>query len=104
MAYLHVLEPRPDSGHPMASTNYLTPAMRECYTGVFLVNGGYDQASGEKAVNQGSGDAVVYGEAFIANPDLPERFKSGVALAEADNTTFYSEGASGYVDYQPFRG
>ncbi len=101
LAYLHVLEPRPESGHAMASEHYLTPAMRECYSGVFLVNGGYDQASGEYAVNQGAGDAVVYGQAFIANPDLPERFKRGAVLAEADSSTFYSDGAEGYVDYLP---
>ncbi len=104
VAYLHLLEPHPDTGHAMASDAYLTPAMRECFTGVFLVNGGYDQASGEMAVKQGSADAVVYGQAFIANPDLPARFKAGAPLAEADSSTFYSDGASGYVDYQPLAG
>jgi len=56
------------------------------------------------AVKKGSADAVVYGQAFIANPDLPARFKAGAPLAEADNSTFYSDGASGYVDYQPLAG
>ncbi|MEO6183055.1 MAG: alkene reductase, partial [Verrucomicrobiota bacterium] len=38
---------------------------------------------------------------FIANPDLPERFKWNAPLNEHDSSTFYSEGAKGYTDY-PF--
>ena len=36
---------------------------------------------------------------FIANPDLPIRFKKGAPLNEPDPKTFYSHGPEGYIDY-----
>ena len=47
----------------------------------------------------GRADAVVFGQAFIANPDLPHRLLAGAPLASPDRDTFYSPGAHGYVDY-----
>jgi N-ethylmaleimide reductase len=41
----------------------------------------------------------VYGTKFLANPDLPERFRRGAPLNEADRATFYSPGERGYTDY-----
>ena len=37
--------------------------------------------------------------AFLANPDLVARFRAGAPLNTADQATFYSEGAQGYLDY-----
>ncbi len=38
-------------------------------------------------------------QAFIANPDLVERFKRGAPLNTPDTATFYGGGAKGYIDY-----
>jgi N-ethylmaleimide reductase len=46
-------------------------------------------------------DAVAFGTAFLANPDLPERFRRGAPLQAPDPATFYSPGPVGYTDY-PF--
>lgn len=43
--------------------------------------------------------AVFSGRLFIANPDLVERFREGVALAKLDLRTMYAGDASGYCDY-----
>jgi hypothetical protein len=40
-----------------------------------------------------------FGSAFLANPDLPERFRHGAALNAPDKATFYTPGARGYTDY-----
>ncbi len=64
-----------------------------------LVNGGFDQTSGEAAVASGAADAVVFGKPFIANPDLVERYRRGAALNAVDFATLYTPGAKGYVDY-----
>ncbi|NVP57645.1 alkene reductase [Mycoplana rhizolycopersici] len=37
--------------------------------------------------------------AYIANPDLVERLKAGIPLAQMDMTTLYGGGARGYTDY-----
>ena len=41
----------------------------------------------------------MFGSAFLANPDLPERFRVGAALNAPDKATFYAPGEKGYTDY-----
>lgn len=64
-----------------------------------IANGGYDMAKAEAAVVSGDADLISFGNLFIANPDLPERFKIGASLQKADNSTMYGGGAHGYIDY-----
>lgn len=75
--------------------------LRPRFNGVYLIGGGLDQKSAEAALADGRADATVFGGAFLANPDLPERFRQGGALNTPDKNTFYSPGAQGYTDY-PF--
>lgn len=63
------------------------------------MNGGYDGPKGEEAVRTGRADAVAYGRAFLANPDLPRRLHLRAALNEPDPTTFYGGGDAGYTSY-----
>ena len=44
-------------------------------------------------------DAIAYGTAFLANPDLVERFRQDAPLNEADPSSFYTAGPEGYTDY-----
>lgn len=55
----------------------------------------------ERAIASGIADAIAFGRLFIANPDLPERFRRGASLNEPDPSTFYGGGEKGYTDY-PF--
>lgn len=90
LAYLHV--------SPYGATDYHA-LLRPLFKGPYLAGGGFDQAKGEAFLNEGRADAIVFGSMFIANPDLPERFRRGAPLAKADQATFYSGGARGYIDY-----
>jgi N-ethylmaleimide reductase len=36
---------------------------------------------------------------FIANPDLPDRFRRDASLNKLDPSTFYGVGPEGYTDY-----
>lgn len=69
------------------------------FNGAYLVGGGLDQATAEAALAAGRADATVFGSAFLANPDLPERFRVGAALNVPDKATFYTPGEKGYTDY-----
>lgn len=42
---------------------------------------------------------MAFGRLFIANPDLPERFRIDAALNRYDRSTFYGGDAKGYTDY-----
>lgn len=75
--------------------------LRPRFNGAYLIGGGLDQMGAEAVLADGRADATVFGGAFLANPDLPDRFRQGVPLNLPDKNTFYSPGAQGYTDY-PF--
>ena len=87
--------------HQLPAEQALAKVAREHFKGVLMRNGGFDQASGEAAVASGAAEAIVYGKAFIANPDLVERFAASPSapLNAVDFATLYSPGPKGYTDY-----
>ncbi|MEB3237769.1 MAG: alkene reductase [Candidatus Sericytochromatia bacterium] len=80
-------------------TDRLGPWLREQFGGPFIANEGFTRETAEADVAAGRSDAVAFGKAFIANPDLPARFAVGAALNPWDTRTFYGGGPEGYVDY-----
>ncbi|KAK1699318.1 hypothetical protein QYE76_016015 [Lolium multiflorum] len=103
--YCHVIEPRMrivgEIDGKLMIRQRLLP-FRKAFRGTFMVNGGYDREEGDKAVADGYADLVAYGRHFLANPDLPERFRKNAALNKYDRSTFYtSDPVVGYTDY-PF--
>lgn len=91
LAYLHVaLFGAPVDYHAL---------LRPRFAGAYLMGGGLDQQRAESALASGSADAAVFGGAFLANPDLPERFRRGAALNTPNRDTFYAPGPEGYIDY-----
>jgi N-ethylmaleimide reductase len=104
LAYLHLVDSTLVAGNttrdtPDARAAALMRLIRERYRGTLLVCGGYDHARAEAAIREDRADLVAFGRLFIANPDLPERFRENAPLNEPDTTTFYGGGARGYVDY-----
>jgi N-ethylmaleimide reductase len=105
LAYLHFVEPR-SSGAGRAEVNHTdVPAAFELFRpqwpGVLITAGGFDSASAEAAVASGNVDAIAFGRAFIANPDLPERIRQNVDFTPYNRATFYGGDVAGYTDY-PF--
>lgn len=100
LAYLHVVEQFPGNDNDTEQQQLLA-RLRDRYQGVYLGNGGYDADSASQAIDTGRADAITFGRPFIANPDLPERFRIGASLNEPDPDTFYGGDETGYTDY-PF--
>ena len=96
LAYLHVVEVSM-SGKPDAVFDCVQ--LRDCFDGIYIANGGYDHARAERAIRTGNADMVSFGVPFLANPDLPERFRRGAPLNRADPATFYGGDEHGYTDY-----
>jgi N-ethylmaleimide reductase len=95
LAYLHVM--RADFfGVQVAD---VMPVARAHYKGVLVGNMGYSSEEAASAIQAGLLDAVAFGTAFLANPDLPARVKAGAPLNAPDASTFYTPGAKGYTDY-----
>jgi 2,4-dienoyl-CoA reductase-like NADH-dependent reductase (Old Yellow Enzyme family) len=82
-----------------AGPDQLSPQLKKIFGGVLISNEGYTKETAEAAVRDGAADAVAFGKLFIANPDLPERFKLGAPLNPPDPATFYAQGSKGYTDY-----
>ena len=78
--------------------------MRRAFGGPLIVNGGYTLESANAAIAAGETDLVAFAALVIANPDLPERFRSAAPMNEPDRATFYDGGAKGYVDYPALTG
>jgi len=75
------------------------PQLKKIFGGVFIANEKFTKETAEAAINSGRADAVAFGQLFIANPDLPERFKLSAPLNAPDPATFYAQGPKGYTDY-----
>ncbi|MCP2343699.1 alkene reductase [Actinomadura rupiterrae] len=97
LAYLHIME---------LGDRALTKKMRDAWDGTLLLNPHPTPESfpakpehGVEALRDGVADAVVFGELWLANPDLPARIKAGGPYNEADRATFYGGDHQGYTDY-----
>ena len=99
IGYLHVVESAQDGGQNNGHERVLLRRLRELWKGFYIVNGGYDGPRGKEAVLKQHADAVAYGRAFLANPDLPRRLELEVPLNEPDQETFYGGDGRGYTDY-----
>ena len=73
--------------------------LRSAWKGIYVANGGYDAERGERAVSDGTADAVAYGRLFIANPDLPARLSHRAPFNPPDTGSFYGGDDHGYIDY-----
>jgi len=96
LAYLSVLaDPKQD----------LIQDLRRIFGGVVIANDGFGEittrASAQEILDKDLADAVAVGRLFLANPDLPARWRTGAELNEPNPDTFYGGGAEGYTDY-PF--
>ncbi len=94
VAYLHI-------GFQDTSENEIGwhKLLRPLFKNLYFANGGFDKDSGEKFLAENNADAIVYGKLFLANPDLPKRFKTNAELNDWDASTFYTPGEKGYTDY-----
>lgn len=99
VAYLHTNEPGDDSPEATAVRQQL----RAAFPGPIIVAGGYTRERADAVLAAGEADLVAFGQAFIANPDLPARLLHGWPLNPPDGRTFFGGdpqgNAHGYTDY-----
>ena len=77
--------------------------LKKAFGGPLIANEMMDKESGTRLLQEGSADAISFGRAYIANPDLHLRLQQEKALNPLDEQTLYFGGPKGYVDY-PFLG
>jgi N-ethylmaleimide reductase len=93
IVYLHVVDPAADGA------KRVSPLLRRKFDRTYIVNGGFDLDSANAAIDGGEADLVAFGTRFLANPDLPQRYRINAPLNVADQATFYAGEDKGFIDY-----
>ncbi|SFD10510.1 alkene reductase [Massilia yuzhufengensis] len=73
--------------------------LKKEFGGVYIANEKLTKDSAQALIESGEADAVAFGVWFIANPDLPKRFKVDAPLNQPKPELFYHAGPEGYTDY-----
>ncbi|MDR5835312.1 alkene reductase [Caballeronia sp. LZ034LL] len=77
----------------------LLHSVRDAYSGALIAAGDWRIDEANALIGRGAADAVAFGRAFVANPDLVERVRENAPLAEPDFATLRGGGEAGYTDY-----
>jgi len=103
IAYLHLPRPNTAGGPDVDEIGARDMAMlklaRDTWRGPLMLAGGFTGEIAARWIAEGRMDLAVFGRKFLANPDLPRRFRKGAPLNEPQKDTFYGGGAHGYTDY-----
>lgn len=95
LAYLHTI------GDP---TTPLIEDLSHRFAGPRIVSNGWDPVTdatiAQSLLDNDQADLVAVGRAFIANPDLVQRWQTQAPLNQPDVNTFYGGDQRGYTDYQ----
>ena len=59
----------------------------------------YTRDTAEAELERGIAKLIAFGSSFLANPDLPERFRQNAPLNTPDRATMFGGGEKGYIDY-----
>jgi N-ethylmaleimide reductase len=92
-------EPRLDGTFRKADRPPVAPTIRRAFKGPLILNSDYDGRKAQAALDAGDADAIAFGRAFLANPDLPYRLAQNISLTKDEMETWYTQGPEGYTDY-----
>jgi len=98
LAYAHLIVSTEDDLRHGAVAVPLV-GLRQEFHGPLIVANGFNRATATQALAEDLADAVAFGRLFIANPDLPERFRLNAPLNAPDESTFYGGAEEGYTNY-----
>ncbi len=102
IGFLELREPGPNGTFGNTDVPKQSAAIRKVFKPALVLNSDLSAAEGQALIESGMADAVSFGRDFMANPDLPRRFKEGLPLnALRGPVTWYKPGEEGYTDY-PF--
>lgn len=99
IAFLELKEAIPNGAFVASDVPHQSPMMRPHFDGPIILNSDYDRIRAQSVLDSGLANAISFGRAFIANPDLVQRLRDDALLNEAKAETFYSQGREGYLDY-----
>ncbi len=102
LAFLEIVEQINESNISIggSSAGFNSDDIRKVYAGALIVNGRYTLERAQAAVAATHAHAVSFGQLYISNPDLVERFARRAPLnPTGDLKAVYGGGDEGYIDY-----
>lgn len=99
LAFIEVVEDSFQGNHETGRPESVIEAIQNRFSRTYIANGSYTAVEARERITAGKTDLVTFGRHFIANPDLPERFRQNASLNEWDDSTFYGGNETGYTDY-----
>nr|WP_035881005.1 alkene reductase [Cupriavidus metallidurans] len=99
VGYIHIAEADWEDAPHMPTA--FKQQLRKVYPGTLIYAGKYTAARAQTALNEGWTDLIAFGRPFVANPDLPERLRTGATLTVHDRDTLFGGDARGLTDYPP---
>lgn len=97
LLYVHLVD-HSSMGAPTVTAS-IKQTFRTQFRRTLILSGGYDGARAEHDLSAGKADLIAVGRPFLANPDLPARWRANTPLNAPDFNTFYTPGEKGYTDY-----
>lgn len=97
IAYIHFNDSW-TTGEPALDDTFLR-TFRMHFPGTIILAGRMTFDRAEQLVRDGLIDLPAFGQLYIANPDLVERYRDDVVVVKPDSETFYGGGSKGYTDY-----
>jgi hypothetical protein len=99
ISFLELREQGPEGTFGSTTVPKLSPKIRKVFSRALVLNQDYSIETAQADLDSGVADAIAFGRAFIGNPDLVERLRDGIPLAQDNPKTWYSTGPEGYIDY-----
>jgi 2,4-dienoyl-CoA reductase-like NADH-dependent reductase (Old Yellow Enzyme family) len=99
IAFLELREQSPDGTFGASTVPKLSPEIRKVFSRPLVLNQDYTLEKAQADLDSGVADAIAFGRAFIGNPDLVERLRTGAPLNQDNPKTWYTKGPEGYIDY-----
>ena len=98
LAYAHLIMPTEDDLRQGAAPVSLV-TLRQEFHGPLIVANGFTYTTATQVLAENLADAAAFERLFIANPDLPERFRLKGPLDSPDESTFYGGAQKDFTDY-----
>ena len=99
LIYLHVIEGTPQQTRDVEGNAVDFDGLRRRFGRTYIDNNMISPKLAGEELAEGKTDLVAFGRAFLANPDLVERLRTGAPIADAPKEYWYGGDQRGYTDW-----
>jgi N-ethylmaleimide reductase len=99
LTYLHVIEGVTQQTREVQNNAVDFVELRRRFGRTYIGNNMYSLELIDEELAENKSDLFAFGRAYLANPDLVERLRTGAPIADAPKEYWYGGGERGYTDW-----